>query len=166
MKACLRLHQNALVFATPCAKRGITFHGSHSQLIGLARRLGAGWTARTRVLILGCPNPTPEQREIARQIVRRCHYYHYEMVVGDRRGIDETVVAECNRWGVMYRTFGTNVRPLNGGRRYVGIICERGLSMAGRDAVRVNWLISEADVIYSFRGGLSLNTRGKDVIRL
>lgn len=163
-----------LVFSDAAQVAGIQLHGSHSKLYAFSCRLNErgirnGWTATVRAAIIGSPKATPQERDLARQIVWRCHFYHYEMLVGDRRGIDETVVAACNRLNTRYRTFGTTVRPLNGGKHYTCIVVQPGCPLSHRDAVRMNWIAEEADILYLIGDALHLNEtllRGKDVIRV
>jgi hypothetical protein len=167
MRACLRRQgDKALVFAdVGQVSGGIVFEGRHSHLIKVAKGLHAGWIARTRVLIVGNPKASDEERRIAREIVGRCGYFHQEIVVGDRRGVDETVVRECNRLGMRYQTFGTTVRPLNGGKHYTHVLTVPGLSAMERDAARLRFMVSEADIIYLIGVCLEgVSLRGKDVI--
>lgn len=164
---------STFVFANPGSQPGgITLQGTHSYLYNLSRRMNEcgirnGWTARVRVLIVGSRNPTDVQLEQACLIVRRSNFYHYEILVGDRRGIDDEVVTECNRLGATYRTFGTTVRPLNGGKHYTRIVVDRKASAQDRDAARLHWVLSEADIVYCL--GVNLDDallQGKDVVRL
>jgi len=164
------------VFANPGTPGGIaTLRGTHSKLYDLSRRMNEigirnGWTARVRVLILGSKDPTDEQLERACLIVRRSDFYHYEMLAGDRRGIDDAVVTECNRLGTDYRTFGTTARPVNGGKHYTRILVDRRASSVVRDTARLTWMLPLADLVYILgEPPIPIEPRylrGKDVVRL